>query len=337
MSQSSTELTDQNRYILRSTETALRTGREVWAWWHESEKTGSVKRSVLLSPTRTFESFAIYDTLTLGGKETTVMGCLQKASFQKNTAAGAGPRGNFEEFFREKLPFAFHYTHPDGQAGGFLYQPLLAKLKGVEEYQSGAELAPAGSLSLSKIGTLFEWVAYRIDLLDFGRSVPALSSTPRLASRLLKEALYAVVHEDFVFKATNPPPGAIAQMGFGYSVLPCVVIPNIFGYGPGRFGAAVQDFRFTLMENGDLEINMDFISSPRSEKVLNIGGFDPVYSLVHVLDAITFSHGKLSTAVHNSLDAVMLKQHVRVHENVILGTRQIWDTQDWAAAMQRAR
>jgi hypothetical protein len=59
------ELTDQNRYILRSTETALRTGREFWAWWHESEKTGSVKRSVLLSPTATFESSEIYDSLTL--------------------------------------------------------------------------------------------------------------------------------------------------------------------------------------------------------------------------------------------------------------------------------
>jgi len=64
---------------------------------------------------------------------------------------------------------------------------------------------------------------------------------------------------------------------------------TIFGTSIGmRFHTAVKQFRFLLLDDGSCEVQLIFVVSPRSQKMLYLAGFDPIYGAVHLLDNLTF-------------------------------------------------
>lgn len=327
MTKPPTSTANQDEYFLRGAEIALRDGFDVWDRWAEMNASGGIRKFALKDPTPMFECRGFFDSLTFRGKPSTFQGCLQLARFRPKLPVTADSGRRLSNFLLTELPQAFLQPYAKDIPGGFLFSPLLAKEKGKDSYISGPSLG--SKVPLSSIGAQFEWVVYRIDLLDFGRSVPPLAGLPRIAGRLLKESVYVVVPERHVFLEKNPAPGVLVDFTFGYSVLPYTVIPNPFGYGPGHFGVAFKHFQFTLLEKGELQIQMNFLLCPRSEMVLNLGGVDPVYPFFDFLDKVASKNGKLSAAAHDRLDRIFMRQHARVHENALLVTRRFWEGEGW--------
>ncbi len=122
----------------------------------------------------------------------------------------------------------------------------------------------------------------------------------------------------------------MADFCFGYSFLPVPVKKTIFGYGPGAFVSAFKQFRWTLFPNSDVEVELKFLVSPRSQKILNLGGFDPVYGMVNVVNALTFNRG-FSQRAHDKLDNVQLQLHARIYQSLIEGMGKLWTERDWTS------
>lgn len=326
----------QNKLLVDTAERAVRTGRELFSWWKAREAAGDLRKFSLLSKEQpSVGMLGFYDEIELGGKKTSVMGCLQRARFKRGQTITTEAEA-MEAFCMTRFMRVCRTKHPDGLAGGFGYRGVLHKLRDSGEYGPIEEVAEGPILDLGEIGKRYEWALLRIDIYDFYRSLPGMGKFAKFISKFMREAMYVAVHQDYFSGAQSPVEGAVAEYRFGYTVLPYNLEPTILGYGPGRLSAAVKQFRFILLENGDLEIQINFVASPRSQKILFLfGGFDPGYRLVRLLNAITLNLLKLDQRAHDKVDAFILAQHGRVHHNLIDSLRQIWEGQNWIA-MTRA-
>jgi len=111
-------------------------------------------------------------------------------------------------------------------------------------------------------------------------------------------------------------------------------MPTIAAYGPGRFFSAYKQFRFFLMEDGAVSIEVLFLVTPRCQMVLNILGVDPVFGTVAIVDALTMGGGSLNQRAHAGIDRFAMQHHCRVHENLLDGMRQIWESTNWQPTSQ---
>lgn len=317
----STALSERERFLIDQSEVALRKGAQLLAWWNSAP---DLKWFELMdgSPSATMRGF--YDRVDIDGTSTSVMGCHQRIRFRRSSSASPEvPLAAFSsrEFFR-----VCRWTHPDGLPGGFGYRPLLHKRS---SGQYGRFSAPTeGDMDLSGIGSQWEWVLLQVDIFDFVRSFPPLRRYARTLSRFVKEAAYVVTQRDYRSARFPAEEGLASHCGLGYSFVPCPVHPNFFGFGPGRFGTAIKLFRFGLLEQ-QMQVDLAFLVAPRSEKVLYLGGFDPVYTLIHLIDALTLGMFQIRQRAHDKLDSVMLRQHGDVHQNFVQGMRPIWEGRNW--------
>lgn len=174
-------------------------------------------------------------------------------------------------------------------------------------------------MTLDRVEREFEWVVLQVDILDFIRSFPGIGRFAKFFSRFIKEAAYILIHPKFSAPALPETEATLTRLCFGYSFLPCAAHPSFFGFGPGRFGTAVKQFDVAALENGRVEIRLAFIVTPRSEKVLSLWGFDPVYNFSSLLDLLTLRRFNLDGRVHDRLDARMLAHHCRVHQAFLQG------------------
>src|SRR5258708_23818145 len=97
------------------------------------------------------------------------------------------------------------------------------------------------------------------------------------------------------------------------------------------FKAAAKQFRFVLLDTGEIEIQMFFLVSTRSEKILNLGGFDPVYFSVDLANLLTLNSLNIRQRAHDKLDALQLEIHARVYQSLLNGISAYWENQDWTA------
>jgi hypothetical protein len=226
-----------------------------------------------------------------------------------------------------------HWTHPDTLPGGFEFVPLLYKSQGQDDY---GVLPEGPAPDLDEIGEKYEWIVMEAVVYDFFRNIPGLNLGPGLLKKMPKMSSYVLIHKDYSTSFHPPVEGAAAESCFGYSFLPTPVTKGIFGYGPGMFKAAAKQFRFILMENGDIEIQMFFLVSTRSEKILNLGGFDPIYFFVNLANMLTLNALGIRTRAHDKLDALQLELHARVYQSLLNGMSTYWEDQTWTAAGRSA-
>jgi len=124
------------------------------------------------------------------------------------------------------------------EGGGFLYQPLLARRAGPE---GPVERLPQGPpVRLLDVGQKYEWVVQRLDLPDHALALPFRRSITRLMRPFLKESGSVVFGPTLCDSPRVPMAGALAQVTFGYAVVPWRIDPTILGFGPGRFFSAVK-------------------------------------------------------------------------------------------------
>ena len=147
----------------------------------------------------------------------------------------------------------------------------------------------------------------------------------------LQESLGFVAHPSFVHVVENPDSENLLDVTIGYPVAGYAPIPNLFGFGPGKFTIAVQYFTFLLTRHNEVKVHMVFAAAPRCAKVIDFGKNipDPFYGGAALVNYLSF--GVLNPAgFHDTLDAGMLAQHCRVHESFIDGVGRNWKR--WVAA-----
>ena len=120
-----------------------------------------------------------------------------------------------------------------------------------------------------------------------------------------------------------PKEGIVSYLGYPFvDVAPRA---NIFGFGPGKFGAAVKLFSFFLTRAGEVRVRMVFIAAPRSRKVFDFGqGIpDPIYGGAEILRYLTLGLAN-PQAVHDRMDKRMLALHCEVHQTLMDGLATVW-------------
>jgi hypothetical protein len=312
-------------------EEALSTGRQIVSWWR-----GKMLEDALeLFPLKPayppyFEMQRFFDKILLLGdmKPTSIMGCLQHHRFKRRRPPVAEATRHLESFIDQHFLAKCLRTRPDGKPGGFRYRPICFKEKDGRLSEPEDPQALGADLASLRHGPR-EWGVFQVDILDFVRVNPMLANYDAVLSRFIRESAYIVIHEDLALAPTKAPKGVIAERRFGYAFLPRAVEHNIFGFGPGKFGAAIKQWRFLLFLNGDVEVQVAFVVAPRSQKVLDIGGFDPIYASIHLADAFSLGVLGLRESGHAALDAVFLEHHGSVHADVVMGLQEIWEGQRW--------
>lgn len=312
-------------------EAALSTGRQIVSWW----RTKALEDALPLFPLKPayppyFEMQGFFDKILLLGdmKPTSIMGCLQRHRFKRRRPPVAEATRHLESFIDRHFLAKCLTTRADGSPGGFRYRPICFQEK------DGRLSEPEGPHPLGSDLASFrhgrrEWGVFQVDILDFVRANPMLASHDAMLSRFIRESAYIVIHEDLALAPTKAPKGVMAERRFGYAFLPRAVEHNLFGFGPGKFGAAIKQWRFLLFLNGEVEVQVAFLVTPRSQKVLDLAGFDPIYALVHIADAFSLGAFGLRESGHAALDRVFLEHHGSVHAGVVMGLQEIWEGQRW--------
>lgn len=312
-------------------EQALKTGRQIVSWWRDKALLDELK-TFPLRPAYLpyYEMQGFFDSIHFIGQmePTSIMGCLQRHRFKRRRPPAEGATGHLESFIDELFLARSYRVHPDGTPGGFRYRPICFKEKGGRVVEPADPQALGANLASLRDG--LEWAVLRVDILDFVRVNPSLQPYNSTLSRFIRESAYIVVHEDLAQEISPAPKGVIGERRFGYAFLPREVESNFFGFGPGKFGAAIKQWRFLLHLNGDVEVQIAFLVSPRSQKVLDIGGFDPVYASIGLADAFSLGAFGLREGAHAALDRVFLEHHGRVHADVVLGMAETWEGQRWS-------
>lgn len=309
--------------LAEGSERALRSGAQLLEWWKERGAAEGGKLFPLLPESRDATMEGFFDQTEIDGKRTSVMGCLQTLRFSPQPAADL-PEGSINDFIARNLFRISEWRHPNGLPGGFGYTPLL--------YKSGGQYAPypqGKALHLGEVGPAYECLVLRVEIHDFLRCFPPLKRFADRLSSKIREAAYIVIEPGYMHGTFPLSSDVAVETDLGYSFIPLAVHPSFFGYGPGRFGTAIKLFRFAALKTGGLEVKLAFLSAPRSEKVLYIRGFDPVYGLFHLFDLLTLGKMRIRERVHDKFDFIMLRQHGQVHQDFITGLRSEWEGHRW--------
>ena len=289
------------------TEAALKGGERLLSGWLGARGRSSLRTFPLARPGGPLLEMTGFCT-PASGEARSVMGCFQRCRLDR---IFMGPHPVRVEEFPLHFSSLCQWERSDGARGGFSYTPLAQKRIGVSTPECLSGRNPV-DFSLNGL----EWLVARVDIHDFVRAIRFLSPFAGPLSRVVREAAVVVVHRSFGVVASAESEREACS--FGYAFLPVAPEPSPFGFGPGHFGAAVKQFRFAPTADGGFEVSLLFLVSPRSEKVLDLGGFDPVYTTCELLDRLLFRKLGLSRRAHDRLDASMLRLHGRVHHRLLV-------------------
>jgi hypothetical protein len=201
---------------------------------------------------------------------------------------------------------------PDGAPGGFCVKKSLCKMASgpLGTFTDQDSNSP---VDWREIGQQYQWVMFRLDLRDF-----IIECGP--FSKQIKQAVLVTAQPELCTASDESESGERCHVSIGYSFVPFAPIKNFFGFGPGKFGAAIKTFRFLIESDGMLVVEMVFAAAPRCEKVFDFAPFlpDPVYGGAALLERLTFGRWKAGP-FRTRLDSLMLAQHCRVHQMLIEG------------------
>ena len=319
---SAPELAEEDRFLIRKTEEAIRDGLQLERWWREQEHRITLfpldlKRRYRLAN----HAEGFFAELPMNGATRSVMGCRQTVEFGRITGPRAPER--LREFVLGEFLKLAHWTYDDGAPGGFTFEKVLFQNTGGACGQfPDAELD--GPTSWHDVGSKYAWVLLLVHIHDFVVHFGPLK-------KRIKEAAYVAPHPDFVHVVENPSPEYLLEVAVGYPFVDVPPHPNIFGFGPGKFGAAVKLFSFFLTTKQEVRVRMTFAAAPRAQKVLDFGKSipDPVYGGAQLLHYVTA--GLVNPeAIHDRMDSRMLALHCQVHQTLMDGLEKVWSA--WNAA-----
>lgn len=311
-----TAFSPQDQLLIAKAEQAIQEGVQLERWYREQEPRLrffplTLKGSYRL-PNRAEGFFA---NLTINGAPRSVMGCCQEVQWGR--FPGVDTKEALRRFVLQEFLQRAHWNYPDGAPGGFTFEKTLYKAAG-GEYRKFAAAEQAGPIDWTRLGTEYAWALLTVHIHDF-----VVQMGPW--QKRLREAAYVVPHPDFVHVVDDPAPDCILEVSIGYPFVDVPPHPNFFGFGPGKFGAAVKLFSFFLSSRNDLRVRMVFAAAPRARKVFDFGKRipDPVYGGAALLRYLSLGwlHPQ---AIHDRMDTQMLTVHCQVHQTLMDGAEQIW-------------
>ena len=309
----------QDRILAAKTEEAIHDGRQLEAWMRRQSRAGEFPLNLNKTYTLPNQAFGYFDHLELNGKPVSVMGCRQIVDFGK--AEGAGDAGQLlRDYVLGEFLRRAHWTYPDGYPGGFtIEQSLYRTASGEYSRFTGTEAKDC--VDWRRMGAEFDWVLYTVQIHDF-----VMKFGP--VTKRFPEAACVTAHADFVHVVERPEKGCELEVAVGYPFVEVTPIPNVFGFGPGKFGLACKLYSFRLMDDKRISVTMNFAAAPRCRRVFDFGpnAFDPVYGGAEIVSKLTFGAWKTGP-FHNTLDSQMLAQHSRVHQALMEGSSKVW--QEW--------
>jgi hypothetical protein len=118
----------------------------------------------------------------------------------------------------------------------------------------------------------------------------------------LNEQSNLIMSEEFLEDEQNPERGLLGRYGLGYAFVR-ELTPSLTAYGPGEFRAAIETFRFDVLESGEIRVRMVFVAD-RPQRVANIP-LDPVNWSFGLADLFSFGlTSRLFAPVKNALDRI---------------------------------
>ncbi|MEQ1885419.1 MAG: hypothetical protein ABL967_10180 [Bryobacteraceae bacterium] len=310
-------LSDHDRFLIDKSEDAIRDGIQLERWCRE----GSTRRTFVLNPGQfklKNRAEGYFGTISMNGATRTVMGCRQYIDF------GHCDHPNAAELLKEFVLGHFltlsHWTNPDGHAGGFDFtRSVYRTVNG--EYGEFAENDRQGAIDWRDLDTKYRWALLTVMINDFSLKLGPMKY-------YLNEAACVVPLPEFMHVVENPSPENLLEVSIGYPFIDYAPIPNIFGYGPGKFGIAVKLYSFFLTKDKEIKVMMEFASAPRAKKVFDLAGLDPVYGAADMMQTMTL--GLLDSRwIHDMMDTTMLTEHCSVHQLLMDGAADVWEK--WVA------
>jgi len=310
------DLTSQEQALARLCEQAISEGGALADWCRVPERSD---RRFALDPKRKctlpHEGEAFYGEVPIAGSTRSVMGCRQRMKI--GTLRPGQSNDDVREFVMRDFLANANWTYDSGQQGGFAIRKSIASLPGGKH----AVFAPGdstGPVDWRELNSAYRWVMLTIDLHDF-----VLEAGPM--RKQIRQAVCVVQHPGFCSESKNPGPASRYRISVGYPFVPYAPLKNVFGFGPGKFGAAIKLYNFEVGHDDTLSVEMLFAAAPRCERVFDFGRGvpDPVYGGARLIERLSFGTWK-SDAFHDWMDSQMLAQHCRVHQALIEGVAANW-------------
>lgn len=316
-------LSEHQRFLVKATHDALRDGVQLEQWARDPGRKIKEFPLLLYRPfkapfTLLNRAWGFFGDVRISGKTLPAVGLRQEIQF--SSVVPPNPEEKLRDFvFREFMPRS-HWKYDDGHPGGFTIHPMLYRTVN-GEYGQTPPTANQGCIDWRELGAEYDWQLVTIKLYDF-----VINIGPFL--KRLDEAVAVVLHRDFMHVRENPAPGCKLEIAIGYPFIAFAPIPNIFGFGPGKFDWAVKLFSFRLTDKNEIVMTMEFVAGRRPSKVLDFGKFipDPVYGGAELLYLMTLGLWN-KDKFHDEIDGEMMRQHGRVHQALADGAAKIWE--DW--------
>jgi hypothetical protein len=315
-SPSARDFSAHERALIERTEEAIRDGLELAQWCRRQLPQVShfpldLKKSFRLPN----HARGFFGSLDQAGRAVSIMGCQQEVDF--GTVPHESAAGHLQEFVLAEFLKRANWRYEDGYPGGFTLEQSLYKTVSGEYGRHPAD-ASGGSPDWRDLGKRFEWVLLTVQIHDFVMDFGPFR-------KRFREAACVAAHPGFIQVQENPSEEYALEVSIGYPFVKHAPIPNVFGFGPGKFGAAIKLYSFLLSRTGRLKVRMTFVAAPRCQKVFDFGRRvpDPIYDGASLLRHLTFGKWK-TEPFHDRVDAQMLAQHSRVHQALMDGTEKVW-------------
>lgn len=163
-----------------------------------------------------------------------------------------------------------------------------------------------------------DFETYNLKINPFYTPLNIPKSVKKFCSK--KSPMFALVSSS---KLLNRPIGIVKHDSnspskyYCYSFVNEKVGPSFLGFGPGKFGTAFKHYSLEDIGNAQYKLTLTALISPRSQKILNIAGIDPIYGMIKIIDIFTFRQFGIYKKWRAKLELQMMKHHVSVHEEML--------------------
>jgi hypothetical protein len=326
-------LTEEDRAVINTVDGFLRDGLELKRWWEEADAANSYAQRFPLDRefNRPAGAYGFFDQVKISSGILPVMGNVQDM-FYDQPRSPTRQQGEAAQWMRDQIrEFVLHYfmrisafrepeayvpeTHvaatgylerlslcpqEDILRRGFGFRQLYYKLSGTGEVGKFPTRERPAIIDLREIGTKYEWIVLRVKIFDFNFTFKPFGPGGPSVTLPLNEQSHLIMSREFIQDETNPEPGVLGRYGMGYAFVR-ELKPSLTAYGPGEFEAAIETFKFDVLESGQISVRMVFVAD-RPQKVLNVP-LDPVNWTFGISDLFTFGMtSRLLSPIKSMLD-----------------------------------
>lgn len=396
-------LTAEDLAVINTVESYLRDGLALKRWWEMADASNSYERRFPLDRefNRPAGAYGFFDRVQLASGQLPVLGNVQEMFYDQPKSPSSSRasiaewmRDQVREFvlhyfmrvssFREPEPFIprGHFAPPtylsrlswcpreDITRVGFGFRQLYFKMRDTGEIGKFPVRERPAIIDLREIGTIYEWVVLRVRIFDFNFTFKPFGPNGPSVVVPLNEQSNLIISREFIEDAINPEPGVLGRYGLGYAFIK-ELTPSLTAYGPGEFRAAIETFRFDVLESGETRVRMVFVAD-RPERVVNLtvdpvnwsfgladlfsfgltsrllapvknmlerlptsfATFDPVFPSISLLNALTSNQAAETLCIsRETLETEFLIKHFTQHYQTMVGSLLTWrQVRDWLDA-----